>query len=166
MWLVHDYVVDVLKVKDTGGLRLPKLMYVRTQETDVQRREYETDFKDFGNFFSHVLERHEDAQILTQMFAPGGVHGHALPVWTAEDLDSYEGSRFWTQAHGSQFKDAVDVLRSKLVPQGCVESAGNPQEAETPADGPPLMALASLEQHLPRIARLEAFDPRDHEAAK
>jgi len=36
-----------------------------------------------------------------------------------------------------------------------------------PAEGgPPLMALGQLEQHLPRIARLEAFDPRDHEVAK
>lgn len=159
MWLVHDYVVDVLKIKDFAGDRLPRLMYVRTQETEVQQREYCDKFDDFGSFFDQVLSTHEDADILRQMFAPGGLHGHALPIWTGEDLDAFTARRFWDGQHESPFKAAVGGLRDRL--QLGLEAAGEPS-----ASGPPLLALAALEQHLPRIARLEAFDPRDAEAAK
>lgn len=161
MWLVHDYVVDVLRVRDVASTRLPRLMYVRTQETDVQRREYASEFGDYGAFFAHVMEEHEDAHILRQMFAPGGIHGHALPVWTVEDLDKYEAGQFWSTGHDSPFKRTVHDLNQVLA------SASTPLEGEAvSAIGPPLMALSALQQHLPRISRLEAFDPRDHEYAK
>lgn len=163
MWLVYDYVVDVLKIKDAAGSRLPRLMYIRTQETDVQRREYETDFQDFGQFFEKVLEEHEDAQLLRQMFAPDGIQGHALPVWTSEDLEAYEGNVFWTPAHNTPFRASVENLQSQLLSPLEVNLV---EGQEAVAVGPPLLALESLEQHLPRIARLEAFDPRDHESTK
>jgi len=177
MWLVHDYVVDVLKVRNAADTRLPRMMYVRTQETDVQRHEYCNEFASFSSFFDTVLETHEDAPILRQMFAPDGVHGHALPVWTMQDLESFEAGRFWSDGHTTPFKEAVAALRGTLLqpPGRAAGSEARPapeggREAEggdlVNADGPPLMALGSLAQHLPRIARLEAFDPRDHEAMK
>jgi len=138
-------------------------MYIRTQETEVQQREYRDHFESFGAFFGAALEGHEDADILRQMFAPGGLHGHALPIWTVEDLESFTAERFWLPGHSSPFKDAVAELRSKLL-----SSTQPPPEAPVagPSGGPPLLAWAALAQHLPRIAKLEAFDPRDHEAAK
>lgn len=48
-------------------------------------------------------------------------------------------------------------LRSRLVSTG-------PQSEEL--CGPPLLALSALATHLPKIAKLEKFDPRDHEATK
>jgi len=156
MWLVYDYVADVLRVRDAIGQRLPRMMYVRTQETEVQRREYNVDFSHFGEFFSHVLEIHEDAHILEQMFAPRGICGHALPVWTVEDLDSFEASEFWSDGHSSAFKDSVRTLRGTLLDD----------EDHEVGCGPPLLALGSLQELLPKIARLEVFDPRDHELNK
>lgn len=163
MWLVHDYVVDVLKVKDAAGDRLPRLMYIRTQETEVQQQEYRE--QGFASFFDKALAGHEDADILRQMFAPGGLHGHALPIWTVEDLEAFGSGGFWAAGHDTPFKAAVGSLRDRLLPtsEAVADVAGASSEASA---GPPLLALAALEQHLPRIARLEAFDPRDHEAAK
>lgn len=162
MWLVHDYVVDVLKVKEAAALRLPRLMYIRTQETDVQRREYAGDFADFRSFFSHVVAEHDDASILTQMFAPGGIHGQSLPLWTVEDLEAYERKQFWLPAHASPFKAQVTSLRDLLMTAACAPG----EDARGKPDGPPLLAMSSLEQLLPKISRLEAFDPRDHENTK
>eukprot|EP00425_Heterocapsa_triquetra_P035718 CAMPEP_0195095284 /NCGR_PEP_ID=MMETSP0448-20130528/46756_1 /TAXON_ID=66468 /ORGANISM="Heterocapsa triquestra, Strain CCMP 448" /LENGTH=583 /DNA_ID=CAMNT_0040129471 /DNA_START=39 /DNA_END=1786 /DNA_ORIENTATION=- len=162
MWLVHDYVVDVLKVRDRSPETLPKLMYIRTQETDVQRREYIDNFPDFGAFFQESLKTHEDADILRQMFAPGCLHGHSLPVWTVEDLDHFTAETFWSDKHASPFKEAVGSFRDVVLP--VVDAA--PQGEEEAEIGPPLLSLAELSTHLPRIASLEAFDPRDHEAAK
>merc|ERR550525_897076 len=93
------------------------MMYIRTQETDVQRREYSGDFSSFGSFFGSVLESHEDGSILRQMFATGGIHGHALPVWTVEDLESFESGLFWSDIHASPFKTAVATLRDRLALQ-------------------------------------------------
>lgn len=159
MWLVHDYVVDILKVRNAAGDRLPRLMYIRTQETEVQQLEYRDSFGDFGTFFDRALAEHEDAEILTQMFAPGGLHGHTLPTWMVEDLESYSSGNFWGAEHASPFKSAVGSLRDILI-------SPKLETAAQEVSGPPLLALAALEQHLPRIAKLEAFDPRDHEDAK
>jgi hypothetical protein len=161
MWLVYDYVVDVLQIREASGSKLPGLIYVRTQETEVQQREYSKEFKDFGSFFDRVLEEHEDAHVLTQMFAPGRIAGHALPVWTVNDLDSYESGGFWQDGHQSPFKDAVANLCEKLATE-------KPplKDAAEESVGPPLMALSALSAHLSKIARLEKFDPRDHEATK
>jgi len=168
MWLVHDYVVDVLRVKEAAALRLPRLMYIRTQETDVQRREYASDFADFRCFFGHVVAEHEDANILTQMFAPGGIHGHSLPLWTVEDLEAYERKLFWLPTHTSPFKAQVASLRNLLMlqPQAAATEGALKDDVREKPDGPPLLALSSLEQLLPKISRLEAFDPRDHENTK
>jgi len=158
MWLVHDYVVDVLQIREGSANSLPGLVYVRTQETDVQKREYSKDFPDFGSFFGRVLEDHEDAPILNQMFAPNRTSGHALPVWTVEDLESFESGKFWEENHDSPFKTAVAELCERL---------GSPSDVVVEDQvGPPLLALASLSKHLPKIAKLEKFDPRDHEATK
>merc|ERR1719183_2272088 len=40
MWLVHDYVVDVLRIHEASSKSLPGLISIRTQETEVQQREY------------------------------------------------------------------------------------------------------------------------------
>jgi len=160
MWLVHDYVVDVLKISDASGLSLPGLIYVRTQETDVQKVEYRSEFGDFGSFFKNkILEEHEDAHILTQMFAPGRIHGHSLPVWTMEDLNHFDSNTFWQDERESPFRDAVGSLRDKLA---------KPMEVGPGEDvaGPPLLVLSALSTHLPKIAKLEKFDPRDHESTK
>jgi len=157
MWLVHDYVVDVLRIREASGDSLPGLVYIRTQETDVQKLEYNREFSDFGGFFSAVVEDHEDAHILTQMFAPGQIVGHSLPVWSMEDLENFDNEQFWLDGHKSPFKDAVASLCDRL--------AAAPR-SEADCHGPPLLALNSLSKHLPKIARLEKFDPRDHEATK
>jgi len=169
MWLVHDYVVDVLKVREAAALRLPRLMYIRTQETNVQRREYASDFADFSHFFRHVIAEHEDANILKQMFAPDGIHGHSLPLWTLEDLEAYEKKIFWLPAHTSPFKGHVASLRNLLTlqpEQAAAATSVVEDNAQGNLFGPPLLALSSLEQLLPKISRLEAFDPRDHENTK
>eukprot|EP00928_Gymnodinium_smaydae_P023779 TRINITY_DN19486_c1_g1_i1.p1 TRINITY_DN19486_c1_g1~~TRINITY_DN19486_c1_g1_i1.p1 ORF type:complete len:641 (-),score=141.16 TRINITY_DN19486_c1_g1_i1:456-2285(-) len=163
MWLVHDYVVDILKVGDAAGTRLPRLLYVRTQETELQQREWSGEFADFGAFFQAVLASHEDAFILEQMFAAGGLCGHSLPVWTVEDLECFESGHFWRDGHASPFKSSVQSLRRQLLQPAAAAAAGAALES---AGGPPLLALSDLGQHLPKIAKLEAFDPRDHEAAK
>merc|ERR1712137_976447 len=93
-------------------------MYVRTQETEVQRHEYAADFDNFGSFFEHVLGTHEDASILTQMFAKDGIHGHSLPVWTMTDLKRFEVGEFWADEHSSDFKAAVVALRNQLLSVG------------------------------------------------
>lgn len=159
MWLVHDYVVDVLKVRgDRVPEALPRLMYIRTQETDVQKREWIDDFPNFGAFFEESLKTHEDGEILRQMFAPGYLKGHSLPVWTMDDLDHYEKQTFFSDGHASPFKDAIGDFRSMVLP--VVGDLPDGQEI------PPILSMAELSTHLPRIARLEVFDPRDHEAAK
>lgn len=158
MWLVHDYVVDVLRIREASGDSLPGLVYIRTQETDVQKMEYNKDFTDFGSFFSAVVDEHEDAHILTQMFAPGQIVGHSLPVWSMEDLENFDSANFWLDGHKSPFKDAVANLCNRLAPA--------PGREGDDDHGPPLLALNSLSKHLPKIARLEKFDPRDHEATK
>lgn len=160
MWLVHDYVVDVLRVREASGReRLPGLVYIRTQETDVQRQEYAGEFPCFGSFFNDVLNEHEDAPILSQMFGSGRIHGQALPIWTMEDLQSYEAGSFWSSSHSSEFKTSVEELCGKLAHEGELTDSKLDE-------GPPLLALSSLATHLDKIARLEAFDPRDHEANK
>jgi len=163
MWLVHDYVIDVLKVKDAAGDRLPRMMYIRTQETEVQQREYVGQFADFASFFEAAMQGHEDGDILRSMFAPDGVHGHALPIWTLQDLEAFEQQTFWSESHDTPFKAAVAQLRERLLNEAIV----SPSSSSSSRSVPPLLpSLAALEQHLPRIARLESFDPRDHEAAK
>lgn len=162
MWLVHDYVVDVLRIRDAARARLPRIMYVRTQETEVQRREYSAEFANFGAFFERVMEDHEDAPILRQMFADDGIRGHALPVWTLEDLEQFEAGRFWSEGHSSPFRSSVAELWDKLDAAG----GGGEGVGQERSDGPPLLALGALQQHLEKIAKLEAFDPRDHEAMK
>eukprot|EP00929_Paragymnodinium_shiwhaense_P122029 TRINITY_DN9454_c0_g1_i1.p1 TRINITY_DN9454_c0_g1~~TRINITY_DN9454_c0_g1_i1.p1 ORF type:complete len:580 (-),score=137.90 TRINITY_DN9454_c0_g1_i1:206-1945(-) len=159
MWLVHDYVADILRVRDTAGDKMPKLLYVRTQETEVQKREYCNDFADFGAFFEEVMASHEDATILTQMFAPGGIRGMSLPVWTVDDLERYEADEFWHDKHTSPFKSCIEKLQKTVLER---PSAAEVEEKTTA----PLLALSALEQHLPKIGRLEAFDPRDHETNK
>eukprot|EP00927_Polykrikos_kofoidii_P050246 TRINITY_DN44167_c0_g1_i1.p1 TRINITY_DN44167_c0_g1~~TRINITY_DN44167_c0_g1_i1.p1 ORF type:complete len:604 (+),score=65.48 TRINITY_DN44167_c0_g1_i1:126-1937(+) len=163
MWLVHDYVADVLRVRDMASGRLPSLMYLRTQETEVQRREYENDFRDFGAFFESVLNDHEDAHILKRMFAPRGLHGAALPVWTVQDLESYERGQFWSAGYASPFKSAIDSIGMRISSGSA--SATDSSDKERNA-GQPLLALSSLGKHLAKISRLEAFDPRDNEATK
>jgi len=158
MLLVHDYVVDVLQIKEASALRLPGLIYVRTQESDVQQLEYRDQFTDFGKFFSHVLKEHEDADILTSMFAPDRILGHSLPVWTVDDLAKFESAEFWDETHDSKFKDAVSNL--------CGVLSAPLEETFVESSGPPLLALGALSRHLPKISRLEKFDPRDHEATK
>lgn len=162
MWMVHDYVVDVLQIKEGSGRSLPGLIYLRTQETDVQRLEYCNEFTDFSRFFSGILEEHEDAHILTQMFAPGRIYGHSLPVWTVDDLEIFGANKFWLDSHASPFKDGVETLCDLLGAPIAQEAASEEQEDA----GPPLLALSALATHLPKIARLEKFDPRDHEATK
>lgn len=159
MWLVYDYVVDVLKVRDAAGHRLPSLTYIRTQETPVQQKEYSGQFATFGDFFQDILQEHEDAPVLRQMFRPNGIHGHALPVWTPEDLAAFEGHRFWLEEHSSSFKDSVRSLRSVLLDPA--HMLGDKEE-----ERPPLLSFAALEPHLSKVAHLEAFDPRDHETTK
>jgi len=158
MWLVQDYVIDILRIREASGAGLPGLIYVRTQETDVQQLEYRDEFVNFSNFFDKVLEGHEDAHILTQMFAPGKIHGHTLPVWAMEDLESFKSGGFWKDSRSSPFKDAVAALCNTL---------GSQSEGVTgQTSGPPLLALSDLSKHLPKIAKLEKFDPRDHEENK
>lgn len=161
MWLVHDYVVDVLRVKHAAGTRLPRLMYIRTQETDVQQREWRSEFDNFGSFFKAVLETHEDAAILKQMFNPDGIHGHSLPTWMPEDLDRFSANQFWDEEHASAFKDGIAKLCDVVLPrQSDMDDSGEMR------DGPPLLSLSTIETYLPKISKLEAFDPRDHEFAK
>jgi hypothetical protein len=150
MWLVHDYVVDVLRIREASGDSLPGLVYIRTQETDVQKLEYNRDFPDFGSFFSSILEDHEDAHILTQMFAPGQVVGHSLPVWGMQDLQNFDEANFWLDAHNSPFKDSVSKLCDRLA-------AAPLREGED--CGPPLLALSSLSKHLPKILDSKSLTP-------
>jgi hypothetical protein len=159
MWLVHDYVVDVLRINEASSKSLPGLIYIRTQETEVQQREYRNEFDNFGSFFGSVLEEHEDAHILRQMFDPGRIVGHSLPVWTVEDLESFESNKFWLETHTSSFKDAVSSLCAVL-------SETHEQSVAEASCSPPLLTLNCLPKYLPKIARLEKFDPRDHEATK
>jgi len=162
MWLVHDYVVDILRVRNASRVEaLPKLMYIRTQETDVQSREWRDEFDTFGSFFKAVLETHEDADVLTSMF--NGVHGHSLPTWTPEDCDRFAAGQFWDADHATPFKDRIATLCDVVLPK---QSDMATSDDGTKDLGPPLLALSSLEIHLPKISKLEAFDPRDHEFAK
>lgn len=161
MWLVHDYVADVLRVRDAVETRLPELMYIRTQETPVQQLEYSRDHDDFASFFSSVLEHHEDGAILTQMFAPDRIRGRSLPMWTVEDLEAFEGSNFWSEDHVSPFKVAVSEVRGKLL-----DGYADIDPTVDPAGRPPIMTLSALGPQFSRIAKLQAFDPRDHENDK
>lgn len=158
MWLVHDYVVDVLRVRNTVETKLPQLMYIRTQETPVQKLEYSNDHEDFASFFSTVLAHHEDAAILKQMFAPDSIQACSLPVWTVEDLQAFEATNFWSDAHASPFKSAVKEVRGKVTRP--IDFASDATERA------PIMTLGAVEQQFGRIAKLQAFDPRDHENDK
>lgn len=157
MWLVHDYVVDILGIK-AADARLPGLIYLRTQESDVQRLEYSNQHEDFGTFFKEIVKEHEDADILTNMFASDKILGHSLPVWTVDDLENFGSQTFWLDSHDSVFKDAVSALRGVLD--------ARQDDTLDESSRPPLLALGALSSHLPKISRLEKFDPRDWEATK
>merc|ERR1712220_23292 len=66
-------------------------------------------------------------------------------------------------SHTSPFKSSVGALCEML---GTPLEDPSEEALVDDASGPPLLALSALSAHLPKIARLEKFDPRDHEATK